>query len=491
MQLQRTVIQLLRSAVVASVAVLLHTQATAQIFTTLHDFAGGNDGTVPTSGLVLSGNSLYGSTVEGGSSGSGTVFKVNTDGTGLVILYNFTAVSGYGTNSDGGAPYAGVIVSSNVLYGTSRVGGSSGGGTVFKVNTDGTGFATLYSFGEIATNPPYGYDDGYDPLAPLTLSGTTLYGTAHYGGAHGNGTVFKINTDGTGFTAIKHFSDLSIGSPYTNLDGASPTGGLVVSGGAVYGTAFFGGANGNGTVFKVNTDGTGFTTLYSFSPGYINADGASPYAGLILSSNTLYGTAFDGGQWNSGTIFKLNTDGSGFSNLHSFSGLNTNLANGDGFNPYAGLILSSNTLYGTANQGGTSGNGTLFKINIDGTDFGSLYSFTRPARDSSTNADGALPIGGLVFSGNTLYGTASAGGGEGGGTIFSLVLTPQLTMRWIPAGPHVRLLWSTNATGYNLQASPDLSSWTNVSPAPVISAGQNAVTQPILGTRLFYRLSQP
>jgi len=193
-----------------------------------------------------------------------------------------------------------------------------------------------------------------------------------------------------------------------------------------------------------------------------------------------------------GTVFKVNTDGTGFNNLHSFSGLETNNANGDGAFPIGALVLSSNTLYSTASQGGNSGNGTIFKVNTDGTDFGSLYSFTPPSLAPSTNSDGALPQGGLAFSGNTLYGTANQGGSKGSGTVFSFSLTPKLTILWISSSPHTRLLWSTNASGYNLQASPTLVSsvWTNVSPAPVISGGQNAVTKPVVGPQQFYRLSQ-
>ena len=110
-----------------------------------------------------------------------------------------------------------------------------------------------------------------------------------------------------------------------------------------------------GTVFAINTDGTGFTNLYSFTGG---SDGANPFAGLILSSNTLYGTASDGGSSYNGTIFAINTDGTGFTTLWNFTG------GSDGAGPWAGLILSSNTLYGTAQEGGSSGWGTVFSYSL-------------------------------------------------------------------------------------------------------------------------------
>ncbi len=101
------------------------------------------------------------------------------------------------------------------------------------------------------------------------------------------------------------------------------------------------------------------------------------------------------------------------------------LTNSDGANPMAGLILSGNTLYGTAYEGGSGGGGTVFAINADGTGFMTLHSFTAGGYNSlgyHTNSDGAYPLDGLILSGNTLYGTAYAGGSGGNGTVFSLLL---------------------------------------------------------------------
>src|SRR5262249_36635521 len=152
-------------------------------------------------------------------------------------------------------------------------------------------------------------------------------------------------------------------------------------------------------------------TLHSFTttpaPAYTNSDGANPYGGLVLSGNTLFGTAFDGGSSGYGTVFKVNVDGTGFTTLYSFTGGN----DGGGPDQFGGLVLSGNTLYGTAFNGGSSGNGVVFKVDIDGTGFTTLYSFTAGlGQYYSTNNDGALPYDGLVLSGNTLYGTANVGG---------------------------------------------------------------------------------
>jgi uncharacterized repeat protein (TIGR03803 family) len=365
---------------------------------------------------------------------------------------------------------AGLTLSGNTQYGTTLNGGSSGYGSVFALNTDGTGFTNLYSF--------TGRSDGGTLRAGLILSGNTLYGTAQLGGTNGYGSVFALNTDGTGFATRHSFN--------WNSDGGEPWGGLILSGNTLYGTAQDGGTNGYGTVFKLNTDGTGFATLHTFS---WYSDGAEPIAGLILSCNMLYGMAQYGSINGNGTVFAVNTNGTGFTTLYSFTAL-SNSTNGDGAYPWGGLILSGNTLYGTAESGGTNGNGTVFAVNTNGTGFTILYSFTG-------GSDGSIPRGGLILSDNTLYGTAFGGGTNGNGTVFSLSLPaatvsrPQLTI--IPLGTNVILTWPTNFAGYALQSTTNLlspSSWITNSTPPVVVNTNYAVTNAISGAQQFYRLSQ-
>jgi uncharacterized repeat protein (TIGR03803 family) len=474
-------------ALIICFGLILAGRVTAQTFTTLHSFTAldqtyytNGDGRLPSCTLVLSGNVLYGTASGGGSSGNGTVFAVNTNGTGFRNLHSFTATDpNTGINNDGADPSGRLILSGNTLYGTAETGGSFGSGTVFAVNTNGTGFTTLHNF--TAFDPNTGTNsDGFSPRGGLVLSGNTLYGTTFGGGSSGSGTVFAINTNGTGFTNLHSF---------TGSDGAVPVE-LILSGNTLYGTAEYAGSSGGGTVFAVNTDGTGFTNLYNFTaydPNTgINSDGASP-SGVTLSGNTLYGAAILGGSSGSGTLFALNTDGTGFTNLHNFNG------SSDGVNPAAGLILSGSTLYGEAFNGGTYGNGTVFAVNTDGTGFTKLHSF-------NSGSTGAKPIGGLILSGNTLFGTAGGGyslGGDflGNGTVFSITLPspPQLTI--IRSAANVILTWPTNAAGltFTLQSTTNLVSpagWTTVSPASAVVNGQNTVTNLISGTLKFYRLSQ-
>jgi len=217
-------------------------------------------------------------------------------------------------------------------------------------------FTTLHSFTATTQKADGSFtnSDGAGPDTSLVLSGNTLYGTTYFAGTNGWGTAFAVDTDGTGFTALHGFSaGPQVNYPIViNSDGANPSGGLVLSGTTLYGTAYFGGTNGTGTVFAFNTDGTGFRVLHSFSapPLGANTDGANPSADLVLAGNTLYGTCYRGGTNDAGTVLALNTDGTGFRVLHTFPAYSPSpdYTNSDGGGLFSGLILSGNTLYGAA-----------------------------------------------------------------------------------------------------------------------------------------------
>jgi uncharacterized repeat protein (TIGR03803 family) len=262
---------------------------------------------------------------------------------------------------------------------------------------------------------------------------------------------------------------------------------LILSGNTLYGTTINGGSSGVGTMFAVKTNGTGFTNLHHFN---WSDDGGYPHT-AILSGSRLYGTTGAGGTLGSGTLFALNTNGTGFTILHSFTDVLGNLyTNRTGANPFAGLILSGDTLYGTASAGGSSGRGTVFALNTNGLGFTILHSFTAISGPASTNSDGALPYAGLILSRNTLYGTANSGGSSGHGTVFSLSLpAPRLTIT--PSGPNVILTWPANAAGFTLQSTTNLVSpadWSAVAQSAVTNAGQISVTVPTNPGRKFFRL---
>lgn len=436
-------------ALIIGLSLLLSSRVSAQLFTNLHNFNGA-DGASPYGGLIVSGNILYGTTKDGGSAGSGTVFRINTDGTGFTNLHSFSA------SSDGYSPYAGVLLDGNTLYGTAPYGGPAGNGTIFKLNRDGSGFTVLHYFPHPDQGEPYG---------GLLLSGDTLYGTAGQGGSLGAGSVFAIKTNGTGFTNLHTFS-------YAANDAFSPYAGLTLAGSTLYGTTIFGGTGGGGVVFKMNIDGSGYTNIYNFTGGL---DGANPQPVLILVSNTLYGTCQFGGTQYKGNVFRVNIDGSGFTNLHDFNGY-------QGSYPTSGLVLSGNSLYGTALV-------ALYRINPDGSDFAEVRHFDGPS-------DGAWLWGPVTISANTIYGTASAGGSAGNGTVFSITLPapptpPSLSIA--RSGANVVLRWPTNSPGFTLKSATNLVSpilWTTASPAPVVVNGQNTVTNSTSGRQNYYRLEK-
>jgi uncharacterized repeat protein (TIGR03803 family) len=231
--------------------------------------------------------------------------------------------------------------------------------------------------------------DGTGSAASLTLSSNCLFGTSPSGGTFGKGTVFRIHTDGSGFTNLHNFD----GSD----DGSAPQTGLVLSRTTLYGTAASGGKFNGGTLFAIQMDGSGFTNLYNFPT---NNGGPSS---LLLAGNVLFGTLPVAGSFVESTLFVVGVDGSGFTTLHTFT---------DG---QAGkLTLSDNVLYGTTTYGGISGGGSVFSINPDGTGYTTLHSF---GLDYNR---GYWPLTGVIFSGDTLYGTTFSGGSNGLGTIFAV-----------------------------------------------------------------------
>jgi len=358
----------------------------------LHSCAGApSDGANPYGSLILSGSTFYGMTSVGGTDDFGTIFKINTDGTGFALLHSFV-----GGSSDGKYPYYGsLILKGSTLYGMTNEGGTSDAGTIFKINTNATGFALLHSFA-------YGASDGEWPIGSLIAKGTWLYGMTWSGGANDLGTIFKIGTNGTGFALLHAFSS-------AESDGAYPSGSLVLKGSMLYGMTRWGGAIRSGTIFRINANGSGFTLLHSFADGA--SDGASPYGSLIIKNSMLYGMTSSGGTSGNGTIFKINTNGKGFTTLHYFSG-----SASDGAIPRGSLLIKNSALYGMTFEGGTSNYGTIFKINTNGMGFALFHSFIGGV------ADGAYPYGSLILKGSTLFGMTYQGGASDSGVIFSYSL---------------------------------------------------------------------
>jgi uncharacterized repeat protein (TIGR03803 family) len=232
--------------------------------------------------------------------------------------------------------------------------------------------------------------------------------------------VFRINTDGSGYSAVKVLGGTA---------GRWPRGKLELSGTTLYGAAYAGGS-GCGTVFKANTDGSGFSVLKQFTGGL---DGGYPCTGVALWGTTLYGTAARGGSSNKGTFFQLNTDGSNFTVLKSFTG-------NDGDYPFGNLLLSGATFYGTTVYGGTSNCGVVFACSLADPPVVRWLSPSRTAELGSTvrfavRAEGSNPRMCQWFFNGTNALTGST-------TDFSLTLT---NLQAVQAGAYTVIV--TNVAG--------------------------------------------
>ncbi|HEY3760240.1 MAG TPA: choice-of-anchor tandem repeat GloVer-containing protein [Verrucomicrobiae bacterium] len=393
----------------------------AQTFSDIYDFQDTPDGKNPDAGLVASGNMLYGGTEAGGasSSGPGTIFSLPDSGSPLTVLRSLT------TATDGGAPFNTLTLSGNTLYGVCAGGGANSAGTVFRVNTDDTDFTNIHNFDAINDSGPQGLQEnglgsnnnGSTPHTTLVLSGTNLFGVALYGGANGNGTVFRVSTDGSSFSVLHTFSAAPTAFGATNTDGGFPNGNLVLANGVLYGTTSAGGSQGDGTVYSISTNGSNFTVLHTMgttpSGAPFSGDGQVPECGMVLSGTNLFGTARSGGGNLGGTIFKISTNGAGYTTLYSFA---------SGSSPQSGLTLLGTNLFGVTYQGGAHSEGTLFAISTSGGNTYTDYYDFASLNGSGDNSGGAGPYGGLVFSGNSLYGTAANGGAYSYGAAFQFTV---------------------------------------------------------------------
>jgi uncharacterized repeat protein (TIGR03803 family) len=398
--------------VVAAAAVLCIASVTvagAQVYKVIHHFGDpgiASDGRYPFGEVVSDGSKLYGMASNGGAFGTGIIFSMNSDASGYTKLHDFPDPS---VVADGVLPYGSLVLNGGVLYGMAVAGGTNGGGVIFSINSDGTGYTKLHNFPEPAVA-----NDGLNPYGTLVMENGVLYGTTWVGGAYGGGVIFSINADGSGYTKLHDFLDPTVVS-----DGILPWAGPVIAGGILYGTTSAGGSNGVGTVYSIAKDGSGYTKLHEFPDPAVTSDGSALYGPVTVENGTIYGTAFSGGAgWdgtnNNGIVFSMNTDGSGYSILHDFS-----TGGSDGANPYGGVILGGDKLYGMTTSGGafgaSPGLGALYSINTDGSGFTIEHSF------AGSPFDGSGPLGNLTLQGSTIYGMTISGGayGPGYGVVFS------------------------------------------------------------------------
>jgi len=324
----------------------------------------GTTGQGPAQPLTDGGNGwLYGTTVQGGTTGAGVVFRLRVDGEQLQVLHTFAGDAF--SAPEGRHPSSPLLLATDgFLYGLTSVGGTGyentcfcGGGTLYRLRTDGTDFAVVVNFSAAGQGPS-------NPSGKLIeASDGALYGTTQSGALEDSpgGSLFRVHRDGSGFTTVRKWPGLLLGQP-PNSEGAYLESGIIEgSDGFLYGTTRDGGSQhveagglmpSTGTVFRVAKDGSDFTILHRFYReigSSTNPDGWEIHAGLTQGlDGKLYGTARNGGIHGGGTLFRLGRDGAGFEVLHHFDRLN-------GSEPFARLIQGSDgAWYGSSRHGGRS-----------------------------------------------------------------------------------------------------------------------------------------
>jgi uncharacterized repeat protein (TIGR03803 family) len=407
----------------------------------------------PITSLLLHNGVLSGFTATGGANGTGVFFNINVDGTGEIHADNPANQVPQGSIATAPGTSSPVFAAYNSLD------GSLYGVEITTLNTP-TGILVVASF-SLTDEDCAGLKDLLEALASPP-PGSQLKPA----GVRSDGSQNSSNT-------------LS---------------------GILFGVSETGGSNSLGAVFEVGTNGSNYKVLHDFA-GWTQGDGQYPYGGLALSGSTLYGTTYNGGSNILGTIFKIDTDGSNYTVLHHFSpnGLDFSRTplistNNDGYYPFAGLVISGHTLFGTAYQGGANGSGTVFSMDTSGSNFTVLHNFalltSTNASGTLTNADGANPATPLTLLGNALVGNTSAGGPYGYGTIFELVL-PFLNITH--TGAQVAVSWSSSLTNYVLQTNATLNSltWSNFNGNYGNDGTNNTITVTPRGSPAFFRLFNP
>ena len=409
-----TRLRILALIVMAGMMLISNSWATSTV-TTVYSFTGGFDGSDPAAQLIFdAAGNAYGTTVTGGASGCGTVFQLAPIGGGnwqQSVLHSFNCFD------EGKNPYGGVILdSAGNLYGTTAAGGSGGicvgdgCGVVYELShSGGTWTATvLYSFGD---SP-----DAAGPGAPAVFDRAgNLVGTTPDGGTDGVGAIYELSFSNG------HWTETIIHNFTGGDDGAVGSLGrlLLDAAGNLYGVTELGGHYSAGTVFELSPGSGGtwhFTTRYAFQG---QPDAAFPYGGLVADTHgNLYGTTYFGGTAGAGTVFRVGpgpvVGGWRDAVLYNFQGA------ADGGNPTTTLLFnSSGQLYGTTTAGGDPGCscGVLFVLSPTGSNRWLetvLHTF-------GTGSDGAFPYYGLTPDGAGHYlGTTAAGGAHSVGIVFEL-----------------------------------------------------------------------
>ncbi|MEI6266469.1 MAG: choice-of-anchor tandem repeat GloVer-containing protein [bacterium] len=358
-------------------------------YSIVHDYSD-TLGSYPIGQFVKNGNKLYGATTSGGEHGYGNIYSMNIDGTNMTSIHSF---DGQGDVAGGYTVSNSLVLSGSYLYGMVQGGGDVDQGGVFRLNVNGSDYSMIHSFS--------GSTDGYTPYGSLTVLGSRLYGMNVNGGINSRGTIFGLDMDGTNFSVIHSFAGPEGGNPFSTL---------IESGGVLYGMTNSGGLQDNfGVIFSILPSGADYHILHSFSA----SDGFQPSGSLTLIGETLFGaTQSSGAESGNGIIFKIQKSGADYSIIHNFG---DDLNDGD-LPTYSSLQLWGDKLYGVTDIGGDNNMGTIFSINTDGTGYSLLHEFAGGPYDGQTGRFSVL------ISNGVLYGTTFYGGTSSQGAMFKMTL---------------------------------------------------------------------
>ncbi|MES2836586.1 MAG: choice-of-anchor tandem repeat GloVer-containing protein [Bacteroidota bacterium] len=308
---------------------------------------------------------MYGMNSDGGTNGGGVIFEFDPVSKNYAVKYNFNE-----DDDSGYQPYGSLVQANNgLLYGTTYYGGTNNEGVLFQFNPATTSYTVLHSFEYATGSYPFYYGS-------LATTGNLLYGTAYDGGDNGDGVIYKYDLATSSYTVIHHFnSSIDEGyEPYSSV--------TIANNGKLYGTTYYGGVDGYGTVYEFDPTAAGsFTTLHSFDDN----DGSNPYAGVIeVSAGKFAGTTYDGGLYGDGVIFEFDVNLSSYTVKYNFEDVN----NGNGYNSYGDLYKAADgMLYGMTEYGGYNGDGVLYQYNPTTGDYSKKMSFNG---ENGENAYGSL-----------------------------------------------------------------------------------------------------
>lgn len=382
-------------------------------FEIVHALTSGGGAATPYSGLFEYDGRLYGTTHytaangSGGGTGGSTIYAVRPDGSDFTVLRSLTQAT------DGNQLFQGLEIRDGWIYGAAKIGGSHGGGTLFRMQTTGSNFTVLHHFGS-------GTDAAYPYAAPVTLPSTgVLYGMTYLGGTANTGALYSYDP-ATGSYGLRH----SFLAP-----GTKPFGGLTAVGDWLYGmTSDHRSTTDHGSIFRYRPSDDTFQTVHQFAGG---SAGGYPYDSLVWDGdNHLFGTTLGfypfGGETtplaDQGVVFSLTVDAGAFTVLHDFTQVQ-----GDGAKPNSAMLLAPDgwlygISHGTEIWGGAGYEyGTLYRLHPDGSDFEVLHTF-------DSMADGNVPMRSLLWRDDAVWGTTAFGGmgdGFGNGTVWKFTPVPE------------------------------------------------------------------